>query len=201
MTGVTGFSSGYYAMESCDALLMLGTDFPYRQFSPQTARIAQIDLRAEAIGRRAPVEIGVSGDVSVTLRALLPRLKDKSFGGHLDAALKHHREARKGLDDLAAGRPGGVLHPQHLARAISELAAGDAIFTCAVGLPTVWAAAARPKIIYRCEADHALHRESAVLLREHRCSGASRSGYGPVRRCKSRFVGFIDNRLISAMLE
>jgi pyruvate dehydrogenase (quinone) len=57
MTGLIGFSSGYYAMESCDALLMLGTDFPYRQFYPQTAHIAQIDIRAEAIGRRAPVEI------------------------------------------------------------------------------------------------------------------------------------------------
>ncbi len=140
MTGLIGFSSGYYAMESCDALLMLGTDFPYRQFYPQTAHIAQIDIRAETIGRRAPVEIGVLGDVGATLRLLLPRLQSKSFGGHLDAAVKHYREARRGLDDLATGRPGGVLHPQHIARVVSELASGDAIFTCDVGLPTVWAA-------------------------------------------------------------
>ena len=140
MTGLIGFSSGYYAMESCDALLMLGTDFPYRQFYPQTAHIAQIDIRAEAISRRAPVEIGVLGDVGATLRLLLPRLQSKSFGGHLDAAVKHYREARRGLDDLATGRPGGVLHPQHIARVVSELASSDAIFTCDVGLPTVWAA-------------------------------------------------------------
>jgi pyruvate dehydrogenase (quinone) len=140
MTGLIGFSSGYYAMASCDALLMLGTDFPYRQFYPQTAHIAQIDLRPEAIGRRAPVEIGVLGDVGATLRALLPRLKVKSSGGHLDAALKHYREARKALDDLANGRPGGVLHPQHIVRVVNELASDDAIFTCDVGLPTVWAA-------------------------------------------------------------
>jgi pyruvate dehydrogenase (quinone) len=140
MTGLIGFSSGYYAMESCDALLMLGTDFPYRQFYPQTAHIAQIDIRAESIGRRTPVEIGVLGEVGATLRALLPRLKRKSSGGHLDAAVKQYREARRGLDELATGRPGGVLHPQHIARAISELASGDAIFTCDVGLPTVWAA-------------------------------------------------------------
>ena len=140
MTGLIGFSSGYYAMESCDALLMLGADFPYRQFYPQTAHIAQIDIRAESIGRRAPVEIGVLGDVDATLRALLPRLKTKSFGGHLDEAVKHYRDARKGLNELATGRPGGVLHPQHIARAISELASDDAIFTCDVGLPTVWAA-------------------------------------------------------------
>ena len=51
---------------------MLGTDFPYRQFYPQTAHIAQVDIGAEMIGRRAPVDIGVLGDVGATLRALLP---------------------------------------------------------------------------------------------------------------------------------
>jgi pyruvate dehydrogenase (quinone) len=140
MTGLIGFSSGYYAMESCDALLMLGTDFPYRQFYPASARIAQIDLRAEAIGRRTPVEIGVLGDVGASLRALLPRLTSKPDRRHLDGALRHYRDARRGLDELATGRPGGVLHPQHIARAVSELANDDAIFTCDVGLPTVWAA-------------------------------------------------------------
>ena len=78
MTGLIGFSSGYYAMESCDALLMLGTDFPYRQFYPKDARIAQIDIRPEAIGRRAPVDLGLVGDVAPTLSALMPRLKAKS---------------------------------------------------------------------------------------------------------------------------
>jgi len=140
MTGLIGFASGYYAMESCDALLMLGTDFPYRQFYPKDARIAQIDLRPEAIGRRAPVELGLVGQIAPTLRALMPRLKAKSERKHLDAALKDYASARKGLDELATGRPGGVLHPQHVARVISEKAADDAIFTCDVGLPTVWAA-------------------------------------------------------------
>jgi pyruvate dehydrogenase (quinone) len=140
MTGLIGFASGYYAMESCDALLMLGTDFPYRQFYPKDAPIAQIDLRPEAIGRRAPVELGLVGQIAPTLRALMPRLKAKSDRKHLDAALKDYASARKGLDELATGRPGGVLHPQHVARVISEKAADDAIFTCDVGLPTVWAA-------------------------------------------------------------
>src|SRR5208282_4375303 len=84
MTGLIGFASGYYAMESCDALLMLGTDFPYRQFYPKDARIAQIDLRPEAIGRRAPVELGLVGQIAPTLRALMPRLKAKSDRKHLD---------------------------------------------------------------------------------------------------------------------
>src|SRR6267143_769709 len=140
MTGLIGFSSGYYAMLDCDILLMLGTDFPYRQFFPKGVRIAQIDIRAEAVGRRAPVELGLVGQVGATLQLLLPRLVSKRDRSHLDAALKNYAEARKGLDDLASGRSGGPLHPQLIARVASELASEDAIFTCDVGLPTVWAA-------------------------------------------------------------
>ncbi|HVB67614.1 MAG TPA: thiamine pyrophosphate-binding protein, partial [Acetobacteraceae bacterium] len=127
MTGLIGFSSGYYAMESCDALLMLGTDFPYRQFYPKRARIAQVDLRAESIGRRAPVELGLLGDVRATIAALLPHLTEKTDRGFLDAAVQHYRNARRGLDDLAAGKPGGTLHPQQIARVVSALAAEDAV--------------------------------------------------------------------------
>jgi pyruvate dehydrogenase (quinone) len=140
MTGLIGFSSGYHAMHNCDTLLMLGTDFPYRQFYPDHARIAQIDIRGENIGRRVPVDLGLIGDVAATLDALLPQLAPKTDRAHLDAATAHYRDARKGLDDLATGRKGGLLHPQHIARVLSELAADDAIFTCDVGLPTVWAA-------------------------------------------------------------
>ncbi|WP_027580870.1 ubiquinone-dependent pyruvate dehydrogenase [Bradyrhizobium sp. Ai1a-2] len=140
MTGLIGFSSGYHAMENCDTLLMLGTDFPYRQFYPKDARIAQVDVRPEAIGRRVAVELGVIGQVGPTLRALLPRLTAKDDRRFLDGARKHYAEARRGLDELASGRKGGTLHPQQIARVASQLASEDAIFTCDVGLPTVWAA-------------------------------------------------------------
>jgi pyruvate dehydrogenase (quinone) len=143
MTGLIGFSSGYYAMLDCDVLLMLGTDFPYRQFYPQGngVRIAQVDIRAENIGRRAAVDLGVVGDVRATLEALLPLLQQKRDAAHLAQAREHYAKARKALDDLAVGSPGqGLIHPQQIARAISEHAADDAVFTCDVGLPTVWAA-------------------------------------------------------------
>jgi len=141
MTGLIGFSSGYYAMLDCDVLLMLGTDFPYRQFYPQgsAVRIAQVDLRAENIGRRASVDLGVVGDVKATLAALLPLLEAKRDATHLAQAREHYARARKALDELAA--PGkGLIHPQQIAKAISNQAAEDAVFTCDVGLPTVWAA-------------------------------------------------------------
>src|ERR1700689_264126 len=140
MTGLIGFSSGYYAMESCDALLMLGTDFPYRPFYPTEARVAQVDIRPQAIGRRVAVDLGIVGQVGPTLRALMPRIKVKSDRRHLDKARTHYATARKSLDELATGRPGGRLHPQHLVRVINEKAADDAIFMPDVGLPIIWAA-------------------------------------------------------------
>ncbi len=142
MTGLIGFSSGYYAMRDCDVLLMLGTDFPYRQFYPNgSVRIAQVDLRAENIGRRAAVDLGVVGDVRATLEALLPLLEQKRDGTHLAQAQQHYAKARKALDELAVGTSGKrPIHPQQIAKAISDHAAEDAVFTCDVGLPTVWAA-------------------------------------------------------------
>ncbi len=139
MTGFIGFSSGYYAMEACDTLLLLGTSFPYRQFYPTHAKIIQIDIRGEQLGRRCDLEYGVVGDVKATISALLPLITPKSDDAHLKQAHEHYQKARKSLDDLASGTKAPI-HPQHLARVISETATADAIFTCDVGTPTVWAA-------------------------------------------------------------
>ena len=141
MTGLLGFSSGYHAMMNCDTLLMLGTDFPYQQFYPKKARIVQIDLRQEQLGRRSRLDLGVVGGIAETLRALLPAIGQKRHRAHLDASLKHYREARKGLDDLATGKPGQVpIHPQYVAKVLNEVAAEDAVFTVDVGTPVIWAA-------------------------------------------------------------
>jgi pyruvate dehydrogenase (quinone) len=141
MTGLLGFSSGYHAMMNCDALLMLGTDFPYQQFYPTDARIIQVDVRGEQIGRRARVDVGVVGSVKETLLALLPLLEDKSDRRHLDDCLRHYAHTRKGLDELATGTPGRTpIHPQYVAKLLDELASDSAIFACDVGTPTIWAA-------------------------------------------------------------
>lgn len=141
MTGLIGFSSGYQAMMACDTLLMLGTDFPYRQFYPEKAKIAQIDLRPENLGRRTRIDLGLVGDIGPTLAALLPRLKINPDRRFLDSCLDHYFRARADLDELAQGTPGKPpIHPQHVARLASELASEDAVFTCDVGTPTVWAA-------------------------------------------------------------
>jgi len=141
MTGLLGFASGYYAMMECETLLMLGTDFPYQQFYPEKATIIQIDVRGEQIGRRTRVDFGLIGDVKTTLTALLPRLNQKSDDKHLSDSLRHYQTARQGLDDLASGEPGRKpIHPQYVAKVLDEVASDDAVFSCDVGTPTIWAA-------------------------------------------------------------
>jgi pyruvate dehydrogenase (quinone) len=141
MTGLLGFSSGYHAMMSCDALLMLGTDFPYTQFYPERAKIIQVDQRGEQIGRRTRVDLGLVGNVKDTLRALIPRLQNKTERKHLDTAVHHYQHTRKELDELAVGNPGRTpIHPQYVAKVLDELASEDAVFSCDVGTPSVWAA-------------------------------------------------------------
>ncbi|MBS7810720.1 ubiquinone-dependent pyruvate dehydrogenase [Roseococcus pinisoli] len=141
MTGLIGFSSGYAAMKACDTLVMLGTNFPYRQFYPEGARVVQVDLRPEALGNRCALTLGVAGDVGETLRALNPMLATKTDRAHLDKAVAHYRKARDELDTLAeADRSADVIHPQLVTRLVSEAASEDAVFTCDVGTPTVWAA-------------------------------------------------------------
>ena len=117
MTGFIGFSSGYAAMHACDVLLMLGTDFPYKQFLPTDAKIAQIDIRPENLGRRCKLDLGLVGDVGAAIEALLPKLTVKTDRAHLDASVAHYKKARQGLDELARGTPGRKpIHPQYLAR-------------------------------------------------------------------------------------
>ncbi|SHK58708.1 ubiquinone-dependent pyruvate dehydrogenase [Hymenobacter psychrotolerans] len=141
MSGLLGFTSGYHALMDADAMLMLGTDFPYTQFLPQETRNVQIDVRGEHIGRRARIEVGLVGDVAATLQALLPLLNHKQDRAHLEKAQENYRAARQDLDELATGEAGDTsMHPQYVARLLNEQAAEDAIFTCDVGTPTIWAA-------------------------------------------------------------
>jgi pyruvate dehydrogenase (quinone) len=141
LTGLIGFSSGYHAMEDCDVLIMLGTDFPYPQFFPKHAKVIQIDIRGHQIGRRTKVDLGLVGSIKETLAALLPLLETRTDRAHLDAKVKDYKKVREGLLELA-GTDGNKtpIHPQYVAKLIDQLASDDAIFTCDVGTPTVWAA-------------------------------------------------------------
>ncbi|GGH78734.1 pyruvate dehydrogenase (quinone) [Pullulanibacillus pueri] len=141
LTGLIGYSSGYHAMMDCDVLLMLGTDFPYRQFFPKKAAVLQVDIRPEHLGRRASLALGLCGDVKDTVESLLPLLTEEHDSHHLDKYVSHYKKVRKSLDEMAIGKPGRrPIHPQYLTKVISDLADDNAVFTCDVGTPTLWAA-------------------------------------------------------------
>ena len=143
MTGLIGFSSGYRAMEHCDALLMLGTDFPYRQFYPEGVPVVQVDVRGEQIGRRVPVDVSRWWAPSRTpIDALLPLLTAKSDSAHLDRMTAHYRRARARLDRLAEAAAGTA---RRCTRSTSPRRSTgsprpDAVFTADVGTPCIWAA-------------------------------------------------------------
>ncbi len=141
MTGLLGFASGYKAIKEAEVLLMLGTDFPYRQFYPERATVIQVDIRGRNLGRRTPVDLGLVGSVGDTLAALQPLLSTKDDRTHLDRSLKHYRKTRRRLDELAVNdRDKTPIRPEYLAAEADRLAAADAVFTVDVGSPVVWAA-------------------------------------------------------------
>jgi pyruvate dehydrogenase (quinone) len=141
MTGLLGWGSAYQAMHGCDVLLLLGTDFPYESFMPASPKIVQIDVRAERLGRRSKLDLGLCGDVGDTIRALLPLLKAKSDRTFLEAMLEKRNIAehklRAYVDHIGNRRP---IHPELVAATVDELAGEDAIFTVDTGMCCVWGA-------------------------------------------------------------
>ncbi|HEY6759043.1 MAG TPA: ubiquinone-dependent pyruvate dehydrogenase [Baekduia sp.] len=141
MTGLLGFSSGYRAMEHCDALLILGADFPYREFYPEGVPIVQVDVRGEAIGRRMPVDVPLVGTVAATAPALTQRIGPDRDEAHLRRMTDHYTRARKKLDALADEDSRATpMHPQLVAATLNRLATDDAVFLADVGTPVIWAA-------------------------------------------------------------
>jgi len=141
MTGLLGWGAAYKAMHACDVLLLLGTDFPYDTFMPTNPQVAQIDLRAERLGRRSKLDLGLCGDVRDTIQALLPHVEPRSDRTFLDAMLEQQkvalRKLRTYVDRIGKRRP---IHPEHVAATLDELAAQDAVFTMDTGMCCVWGA-------------------------------------------------------------
>ena len=141
MTGLLGWGAAYKAMHACDVLLLLGTDFPYDTFLPTSPRIAQIDVRAERLGRRSKLDLGLCGDVRDTIEALLPLVEPKSDHAFLDAMRERNERARRKLrayvEHVGTRRP---IHPEYVAATLDELASRDAIFAVDTGMCAVWGA-------------------------------------------------------------
>ena len=142
MTGLLGFTSGYHAMMNCDTLLMLGTDFPYQQFFPRHATIVQVDLRGEQLGRRTKLDYGFVGDTKsdAARPPTKARAKRRGQAPQETSRTLSGKRAKAWMSSRPTGRGQKRSHPQYVARALDGLASEDAIFTCDVGTPTIWAA-------------------------------------------------------------
>ena len=137
--GMIGTKADYHAVMHCDLFVMLGTDYPYSEFLPRECIVIQVDERARVIGRRAPTQLGVIGSVRPTVKALLDRVRPKSDSGFFDRVTAQ-RKAWDEMQDKQAdpARSKDVIHPQAVARMVSDLAKRDAVFTIDTGLNTLW---------------------------------------------------------------
>lgn len=141
MTGLLGMPSGYYSMHEAEVLVMLGTDFPYSAFLPDDIKIAQVDIKAERLGRRAKVDLGVCGDVKATIQALLPLLTVKTDDSFLARQLKHYEEVKKDLTVYTEDKgKEDQIHPEYVMSEIDKMAPDDAIFTVDTGMTCIWGA-------------------------------------------------------------
>ncbi len=137
--GLLGTEPAVEAIDRCDVLLMVGTDFPYEEFLPKRARVIQVDIEASRIGQRADVEIPLVGDAGATLRALLPLVETAEPGAHLI-------EAQSAMSDWNAWRSESEMddsvpiRPQRLAAEVIKHTPPGTVFTCDTGAVTVWAA-------------------------------------------------------------
>jgi pyruvate dehydrogenase (quinone) len=137
--GMIGTKPVYKAVMDCDLFLMLGTDYPYSVFLPPKGVVIQVDERAHVLGRRAPTELGVIGSVRPAVKSLLARVKQKSDGFFFDSITAHRKAWDEMLDKQSdPSRSKDRIHPQAVARAVSDLAARDAVFVIDTGLNTLW---------------------------------------------------------------
>lgn len=141
MTGLLGLPSAFQSMHEADVVLLLGTDFPYANFMPSNKKIIQIDERADRLGRRAKVDMGLCGKIEDTLSVLLPLIEDKQDDSFLRKQLKKYDKVKEDLD-VYVKDPGkeNLIHPEYVASIINNLAAKDAIFTVDTGMCCVWGA-------------------------------------------------------------
>ncbi|MFG2138382.1 thiamine pyrophosphate-dependent enzyme [Streptomyces sp. NPDC048650] len=152
-TGLIGNPAAAKALDDADVLLMLGTDFPYREWYPTGKKVIQVDVEAEHIGRRVPVDVALVGDVGPTVRGLLGQVTERKAADHLEQARGRFEQWQRSQLKLAApGHDNGLLgkvrskldnrrhlvRPEALASAVDQVAADDAVFTSDTGMATVW---------------------------------------------------------------
>ena len=141
LTGLLGSKAGARAITGGKLLLMLGSDFPWKEFLHSSAKIVQIDSKPERLGRRVALHMGLCGDIGPTIRMLLPLLHSKTNEHFLSACREEYADVERDYN-VHATDPGeeNLIQPEFVAGVIDRLADNDAIFTADTGMSTVWAA-------------------------------------------------------------
>jgi pyruvate oxidase len=137
--GLLGTRPSVDAINNCDLLVMLGTDFPYKEYYPGKAKVIQVDKDIRHIGRRCPVDLSIVGDVSEVLDQLLADLSQKDNDNFLTEC-RHQKMKWSREQSEKESSQETPIKPQFLARSVGELANKDAIFLCDTGTVTAWVA-------------------------------------------------------------
>ncbi|KVL42815.1 thiamine pyrophosphate-binding protein [Burkholderia territorii] len=140
--GLLGTKPSYELMTGCDTLLVVGSGFPYSEFLPKEgqARGVQIDLKADMLSLRYPMEVNLVGDSAETLRALLPLLKERQDTGWRDQIAKWNADWHETLAARAAAKasPGRGVNPQRAFTELSPRLPDDVILTSDSGSCANW---------------------------------------------------------------
>jgi pyruvate dehydrogenase (quinone) len=139
--GMIGTKAAYNAAQHCDLLLMVGTDYPYSNFLPSGGIVIQIDERAQVLGRRTPTVLGVTGSARPALKILLEQVAAKTSTKLWDKVTgERHKWDEMLIKQADLARSKDRIHPQAVARAVSDLAKPNATFVLDTGLNTLWSA-------------------------------------------------------------
>ncbi|MCA9435932.1 MAG: pyruvate oxidase, partial [Candidatus Omnitrophica bacterium] len=139
--GLLGTRGGVQAADDCDLLLVLGSDFPYRDWYPEKASIIRVDVKGRVLGRRTAGEFGLVADCRSFLMEIIPRLSPSKEDDHLKTVQNEKAKGDTAMAKRASiDRSADVIHPQSVTSLLSELSEEGDIFTCDTGAVTVWGA-------------------------------------------------------------
>lgn len=139
--GLLGTRPSSDIMEQCDALLLVGTNFPYAEFLPKDGSVpaVQIDIDPRYIGLRYPTNVNLLGDATDTLQALLPHLNQKEDSSWRESVQKN-KEEWYAIEEDRAHQSADPINPQLLFSALNKKVPSNAILTGDAGTPTNWMA-------------------------------------------------------------
>ncbi|WP_343321925.1 thiamine pyrophosphate-dependent enzyme [Sphingobacterium multivorum] len=141
MTGLLGMASAFQSMHHSDLILLLGTDFPYKDFIPTNKTIIQIDIEGEKLGRRSIVDYGLVGDIEHTIKAVLPFVEARSDTKFLEKQLASYEKVKEDLMTYVEDSGSEcAIQPEFVAHTIDQKASDDAIFLLDTGMCCVWGA-------------------------------------------------------------